>query len=231
MLKKDISVFGLYATRAGAENAMSTLKIAEYDSANISVLFPFIIDAPPSKETQAPKSSAVSAAKGAVVGGVLGSLVGMGLLGIPGVGPFLAAGPVVAALSFAGAGSAFGGIAGGLIAMGISDVDAKKYEVKIRKNEILLSVHNLSLDSSERAREILKLTGAEDITSSVEIPVNPGVPLDSDTVDGTPPSTLLESSLQPPSLKAAKAAERKKAIDYISPSQPLDVSGPPAHVA
>jgi len=107
MLKKDISVFGLYATRAGAENAMSTLKIAEYDSANISVLFPFIIDAPPSKETQAPKSSAVSAAKGAVVGGVLGSLVGMGLLGIPGVGPFLAAGPVVAALLFASrAGSA-----------------------------------------------------------------------------------------------------------------------------
>ncbi len=239
MFKKDTSVFGIYATRAGVENAVNTLKVAEYDSANISVLFPFNKDAPHEKETRSPEGPAVTAATGAVAGAVLGSIVGIGLLGIPGVGPFLAAGPVVAALSFAGAASAFSGIAGGLIAMGISEVEAKKYEGKIRKNGILLSVHNLDTISNGRAREILRVTGAEDITTTamtveplVEIPINKGVPLENAAiVNGQPSDTLPENSQLPSSITDIKPFETQKAAEYISPSQPLDLLGHLSNVA
>jgi hypothetical protein len=164
MFDKGASIFGIYATRVGVENAVKTLKLADYDSSNISVLSLFNKDAALECGLRSSESTASRAASDAVAGGALGSLVGIGLLGIPGVGPFLAAGPVVAALSFAGAASAFGGIAGGLIAMGVSDIEAKKYEGKIRKSGILLSIQNLSPISSVQAREILARTGAEDIT-------------------------------------------------------------------
>jgi hypothetical protein len=164
MFNKGASIFGIYATRAGVENAVNSLKLADYDRSNISVLSLFNKDAALESGLRSSESTAAGAASGAVAGGVLGSIVGIGLLGIPGVGPFLAVGPVVAALSFAGAASAFGGIAGGLIAMGVSDVEAKKYEGKIRKSGILLSIQHLSPNSSNQAREILARTGAEDIT-------------------------------------------------------------------
>jgi len=162
MFAKGISVFGIYATQTGVENAINALKVAEFDCAYVSVLYPFTKDAAREKETRVPNVPQASATTGDVAGGVLG----IGLLGIPGVGPFLAAGPVVAALSFAGAASAFGGIAGGLIAMGISEVEAKHYEGRIRKNGILLSLNNLTSISSVSAREILAGTGAEDITTN-----------------------------------------------------------------
>lgn len=229
MSAKGISVFGIYPTRAGVENAVTALCAADYDNSNFSVLYPFNKDAAHDKDARSPEGPTVGVESGAVTGGVLGSIVGIRLLGIPGVGPFLAAGPVVAALSFAGAASAFGGIAGGLIAMGISDVDAKKYEGQIRKNGILLAIHDLSAISSTQAGEILLSTGAEDITfnsgaeeTSAAIPVNLGMALlNAEIVNDKSPSALHENSQRPPSTKAIKTAELQNAAEYISPSQPL----------
>jgi hypothetical protein len=168
MYNKGTSIFGIYATRAEVEIAINTLRDAHYDSANISVLFPFTVDSAQKKERQRPEVPTLRKGSGAVADGVLGSVLRIGMLGIPGVGPFLAAGPVVAALSFVGAGSALGGIAGGLTAMGIPDAEAKQYESKIRKNGILLSVHELTQFTNAKAMEILKCTGAENITFTFE---------------------------------------------------------------
>lgn len=230
MSKKGTSVFGIYATRAGVKKAVDMLKAAEFDSENISVLFPYNKDAPHEKETRSPDGPVVAAATGVVAGGVVGSIVGIGLLGIPGVGPFLAAGPVVAALSFAGAASAFGGIAGGLIAMGISGDEAKKYEGKIRKNGILLSVHNLSPVTTERAREILSSTGAEDITTTAENPsavLVQRIPSEiAAIVNDKSPATLLENTPLSAASKHIKSSDAQKTAEYISPSLPLDVPAP-----
>jgi hypothetical protein len=167
MNNKGTSVFGIYATRTEVKIAVDSLKDAHYDSANISVLFPFTVDAEQKKDRRRPEVPTLRKCSG-VADGVLGSVLSIGMLGIPGVGPFLAAGPVVAALSFVGVGSALGGIAGGLTAMGIPDAEAKQYESKIRKNGILLSVHELTQFTNAKAMEILKCTGAENITFTSE---------------------------------------------------------------
>jgi len=120
------------------------------------------------KNTKAPEGAATGAGTGLVVGGALGWIVGIGALAIPGVGPFIAAGPIMAALAGAGVGSAVGGVAGGLIGMGIPEYEAKRYEGFIKKGGILLSVHTDNADSTKRAKEILTRTGAADISSTSE---------------------------------------------------------------
>jgi hypothetical protein len=150
MYNKGTSIFGIYATRAEVEIAVNTLRDAHYDSANISVLFPFTVDVAQKKERQRSEVPTLRKGSGAVADGVLGNVLRIGMLGIPGVGPFLAA---VAALSFVGVGSALGGIAGGLRAMGIPDAEAKQYESKIRKNGILLSVHELTQFTNAKAMD------------------------------------------------------------------------------
>ena len=165
-MAKNIAVYGIYRTREMVEHAVEEMKKADFRNADISVLFPegggtkeFAVE----KETKAPEGATTGAGTGAVVGGALGWLAGIGLLAIPGVGPFIAAGPIMAALAGAGAGGLAGGIAGALIGIGIPEYEAKRYEGRIKEGGILLSVHADDSAWKNKGKDILKHTGAEDI--------------------------------------------------------------------
>ena len=167
----NTAVFGIYATQEGVEAAVTELKNAGFRSTDISVLLPRNLgtkDLATTKATKAPEGVAAGASSGALIGGTLGWLVGIGALAIPGIGPLLAAGPIVAALAGVGAGGALGGITGALIGMGIPEYEAKRYEGRVRKGSILLSVHCDDAQWTRRAKSILDLTGAEDISATAE---------------------------------------------------------------
>jgi hypothetical protein len=121
------------------------------------------------KGTKAPEGAAAGAGTGAVIGGALGWLAGVGAIAIPGVGPFLAAGPIMAALAGAGVGGTAGGLVGALIGMGIPEYEAKRYVGRIRKGGILLSVHCDNSEWTSKAKDILERTGAEDVSSAGEV--------------------------------------------------------------
>ena len=171
MAGKNTAVFGLYRDESAVNAGVDGLRAAGYRNTDISVQFPDnrgTKDFAHEKNTKAPEGSVAGGASGLAIGGALGWLAGIGALAIPGIGPFIAAGPIVAALAGAGAGVAVGGLLGALVGMGIPEYEAKRYEGRIRSGGILLSVH---CDSSEwvgRAKQILKDTGAEDIGSAGE---------------------------------------------------------------
>jgi hypothetical protein len=165
------SVFCIAASEAQANQIVDRLKAANFSSNDISVLFPdkeTSRDFAHEKHTKAPEGIATGASSGGVLGGALGWLVGIGALAIPGVGPFIAAGPIMAALSGAAIGAAAGGIAGGLIGLGIPELEAKRYEGKIRAGNILLSVHTENSDQINSAEKIFKDCGATDICTTGE---------------------------------------------------------------
>jgi hypothetical protein len=167
----NTAVFGIYPSYSAVESAVDALKAADFRATDISVLFPENVgtkDFAHEKGTKAPEGATTGAGTGFVAGGILGWLVGIGALAIPGLGPFVAAGPIVSALAGAGAGGAIGGIAGALIGMGIPEYEAKRYEGRVKKGGILLSVHSDNSDWTKRAKEILERTGAEDISSTGE---------------------------------------------------------------
>jgi len=171
MAGKNTAAFGIFSTRFGVENAVDALKIAGYRNTDISVLFPFNEgnkEFAHEKNTKAPEGAVAGAGSGAVVGGALGWLVGIGMLAIPGVGPFIAAGPIMAALAGASVGGAVGGITGALIGMGIPEYEAKRYEGRVNKGGILLSVHCDSSEWTKKAKDILTKSGAEDVSSTGE---------------------------------------------------------------
>ena len=171
MSGKNTAVFGLYPNHSSAENGVETLKQAGFRNTDISVLFPENVgskDFGHEKGSKAPEGAATGAGSGAVLGGALGWLVGIGALAIPGLGPFVAAGPIMAALAGMGVGGAAGGITGALIGLGIPEYVAKRYEGRVRDGGILLSVHSDNVDWTRRAKEILERTGAQDISSSAE---------------------------------------------------------------
>ena len=144
MAGKNTAVFGIYRDRTSVENAVDVLRQEDFRNTDISVLFPEnqgTKDFAHEKNTKAPEGAATGAGSGAVIGGTLGWLTGIGALAIPGVGPFIAAGPIVAALAGVGVGGAIGGIAGALIGLGIPEYEAKRYEGRIKEGGILLSVH------------------------------------------------------------------------------------------
>ena len=165
------AVFGLVDTERQAEIIVENLKVAGFRNNDISVLFPDkggTRDFAHEKATKAPEGAAAGAGTGTVVGGVLGWFVGIGSLAIPGVGPFIAAGPIMAALAGAGVGAAVGGLSGALIGLGIPEYEAKQYEGKIRQGNILISVHSEDRDEVKRAKEIFERAGAHDISSTGE---------------------------------------------------------------
>jgi Alternative complex III, ActD subunit/Heat induced stress protein YflT domain len=167
----NTSVFGIYSSYRSAEHAVDALREAGFRSTDISVLFPENVgtkDFAHEKGTKAPEGATTGAGTGAVIGGTLGWLTGIGALAIPGLGPFIAAGPIMAALAGIGVGGAVGGVAGALIGMGIPEYEAKRYEGRITKGGILLSVHSDNSDWTKRAKTILEQTGAEDISSAGE---------------------------------------------------------------
>jgi hypothetical protein len=168
---KNTSVFGIYPTRVHAEEAVDALRTAGFRNTDISALFPDNVgtkDFAHEKNTKAPEGTAAGATSGAVLGGVLGWLAGIGALAIPGIGPLIAAGPIVGALAGAGAMGVAGGIVGALVGMGIPEYEAKRYEGRVKSGGILLSVHCDDSDWTSRAKDILKRTGAEDISSASE---------------------------------------------------------------
>src|SRR5512134_1886007 len=169
MAKK--SVFCIATSRGQADQIVGQLKDANFSNNDISVLFPdkgTTRDFAHEKNTKAPEGAVAGAGTGGLVGGALGWIVGIGALAIPGVGPFIAAGPIIAALSGAAIGAAAGGIAGGLIGLGIPELEAKRYEGKIKEGNILLSVHTENSDEIKRAKEIFTKAGAHDICTTGE---------------------------------------------------------------
>jgi hypothetical protein len=171
MAGKNTSVFGIYTDTTNAERAVQALKDAGFSNNDISALFPDkkgTKDFAHEKNTKAPEGATTGAGTGALLGGGLGWLAGIGALAIPGLGPFIAAGPIMAALAGAGVGGAVGGLTGALIGMGIPEYEAKRYEGRVKEGGILLSIHSDTSDEIKKAKEILERTGAQDISSSGE---------------------------------------------------------------
>jgi hypothetical protein len=170
-MAKNKSVFGIYSSRSAVENAVLALKNAGFQQSDVSVLLPENLgnrEIATEKNTKAPEGATAGAGSGAVIGGTLGWLVGIGALAIPGLGPFIAAGPIMAALAGAGVGGAVGGVSGALVGMGIPEFEAKRYEGRLQKGGILVSVHCDTSEEVKRAKDILQRTGAEDISTAGE---------------------------------------------------------------
>jgi hypothetical protein len=163
--------FALAKNEDHAIRIVEQLKAAGFSANDISVLFP---DKTGTKDfahehhTKAPEGAAAGAGTGGILGGALGWLVGIGALAIPGLGPFIAAGPIMAALSGAAAGAALGGIAGALIGLGIPEYEAKRYEGKIKEGHVLISVHTDNRTERSRAKQIFEQAAAEDIADTAE---------------------------------------------------------------
>jgi hypothetical protein len=171
MAGKNTSVYGLFRDRMHVEQGVDALMENGFRSEDISVLLPDNVgtkDFAHEKQTKAPEGATTGAGAGAVVGGTLGLLAGIGSLAIPGIGPFIAAGPIMGALAGIGTGGVVGGIIGALVGMGIPEYEAKRYEGMVREGHALLSVHCDNSDWVGRAKDVLKRAGAEDIGSAGE---------------------------------------------------------------
>src|SRR5689334_24144604 len=171
MEDKKTAVFGIYSTVGQAELAVDALVNEGFSHADVSVLMSDnegTRDFAHEKNTKAPEGTTTGAATGGVIGGTLGLLAGIGALAIPGVGPLIAAGPIVATLAGLGAGGAVGGILGALVGLGIPEYEAKRYEGRIKEGGVLLSAHCDTSEEIDRAKAILKRTGAADIASAGE---------------------------------------------------------------
>jgi len=170
-MAKNTAVYGIFRTRSQAENAVDRLVAAGFRTEDISVLLPENVgtkDFAHEKNTKAPEGTTTGAVTGGVVGGTLGLLAGIGALAIPGLGPFIAAGPIMGALAGLGAGGAVGGLVGALVGMGIPEYEAKRYEGRIKEGGILMSVHCDNSDWTKKAEELLKQAGADDVSSTGE---------------------------------------------------------------
>jgi hypothetical protein len=171
---KNKSVIGIVDGEGQAESIVGALQSGGFAPSDISVLLPDkrgTRDFAHEHNTKAPEGAAAGAAGGGLVGGTIGLLAGIGALAIPGLGPFIAAGPLMAALSGAAAGAAVAGVAGALIGLGIPELEAKRYEGKLRGGNLLIAVHVEQSEEQKRAEEILKRGGAHDVSSTSEASV------------------------------------------------------------
>ena len=171
MANKDTAVFGIYTSASHAESAVDRLLAAGFSNSDISVLLPddrSTRDFAHEKDTKAPEGATTGVTAGGIIGGTLGVLAGIGALAIPGLGPFIAAGPIMGGLAGLGVGGAVGGLVGALVGMGIPEYEAKRYEGHVKNGGVLLSVHCDTSEEIDRAKDLLKSTGAEDIASSGE---------------------------------------------------------------
>src|SRR6202049_4650447 len=171
MAGKNTAVFGIYPSYTTVEMGVDGLKAAGFSNRDISALLPQSTgskDFAHEKGTKAPEGATAGAGTGVVLGGAMGWLLGVGALAIPGLGPFIAAGPIMAALAGAGVGGAVGGVAGALVGMGIPEFEAKRYEGRVKDGGILISVHCDTSEEVKRAKDILQRTGAEDISTAGE---------------------------------------------------------------
>jgi hypothetical protein len=191
------AVYGIYGTRQDAEMAIDAMRSSGFRAEDISVLFPDnegTKDIGHEKHTKAPERAAAGATIAGIAGGALGWLASVGILAIPGIGAFVAAGPIMSALAGAGAGSVVGGLAGALVGAGIPEYEAKRYEGRIRSGGILLSVHCDNELMIGRAKELLRHTGAQGIAAGEEGKVSHRAKHDvvaQDPTDAAPPEKLL----------------------------------------
>jgi len=170
-MAKNTSVFGILRSRDQVERVIDALRMGGFRAEDISVLLPENIgnkEMGTEKATKSPEGATTGGATGAIAGGVLGWLAGIGALAIPGIGPFIAAGPIMAALAGMGAGAVLGGATGALVGIGIPEYEAKRYEGLVRNGGILISVHCDNSESTSRANDLLEHNGAEDISSTGE---------------------------------------------------------------
>jgi hypothetical protein len=171
MAGKNTAVFGIFRTRQDAEVGVDALIENGFRTEDISALLPEnegTKEFAHEKQTKAPEGATTGAGAGAVVGGTLGLLAGIGALAIPGLGPFIAAGPIMGALAGAGTGGVVGGLVGALIGLGIPEYEAKRYEGMVKEGGILLSVHCDTSEWVKRAKDTLERTGAHDVASAGE---------------------------------------------------------------
>jgi hypothetical protein len=171
IMSKNTAVFGIFPDRLAVEEAVEHLQSAGFRATDISVLFPDnqgTKDFAHEKNTKAPEGAASGVVAGGITGGVLGLLTGLGALAIPGLGPLIAAGPIVAALAGAGAVGTVGGIVGALVGMGIPEYEAKRYEGRVREGGVLLSVHCDNADWVKRAKDLLHQSGAQEVAAAGE---------------------------------------------------------------
>lgn len=171
MAGKNTAVYGIYSGRPAAEAAVDELLAAGYRNEDISVLLQDNVgtkDFAHEKATKAPEGTTTGAVAGGAIGGTLGLLAGVGALAIPGVGPLIAAGPIMATLAGIGSGGLVGGVVGALAGMGIPEFEAKRYEGRIKEGGVLLSVHSDNSEWTSKAKDILKRTGAQDVSSAGE---------------------------------------------------------------
>jgi hypothetical protein len=171
MAGKNTAAFGIYKSSVQAERAVDRILAAGFSNNDISVLLPDTQSAKEfahEKNTKAPEGATTGVTTGGIVGGTLGLLAGIGALAIPGLGPFIAAGPIMASLAGLGVGGAVGGLIGALVGMGIPEYEAKRYEGRVKDGGVLLSVHCDTSDEVSKAKDLLKQTGAEDISSAGE---------------------------------------------------------------
>lgn len=171
MSEKHTAVFGIYATVSNAEQGVDHLVSNGFSNSEISVLLPDDESTRAfahQKHTKSPEGTATGATAGGAVGGTLGLLAGIGALAIPGIGPLIAAGPIVATLAGVGAGGAVGGLIGALVGMGIPEYEAKRYEGAVKNGGTLLSVHCSTSEQVKAAKDALKATGAKDIAATGE---------------------------------------------------------------
>ena len=167
----NTSVFGAYRDTGALSGGLEALRSAGFRNTDISVLLPENAgtkDFVHQKDSKAPEGAAAGATTGAVVGGIVGWLAGIGALAIPGIGPLIAAGPIVALLAGAGAVGAAGGIVGTLVGLGIPEYEAKRFEGRVKSGGTLVSVHCDNSEWVKRAKKLLEDTGAEDVASSSE---------------------------------------------------------------
>jgi hypothetical protein len=165
------AVYGIVRTQLEAADIVDRMKVEGFDRGDISVLVAsqagtrdFALE----HETKAPEGAATGAGTGALLGGALGWLTGIGALAIPGVGPLIAAGPIMAALGGAAVGGAVGGVTGALIGLGIPEFEAKRYEERVKGGHVLIAVHAENSDQVDRAKTIFEAAGAEDVTTASE---------------------------------------------------------------
>jgi len=179
-MSKNNTVIGIVETEIQAEKIVNALQSAGVAPGDVSVLLPDkrgTRDFAHEHNTKAPEGAVAGVAGGGLVGGTIGLLAGIGALAIPGLGPFIAAGPLMATLSGAAAGAAVGGVTGALIGLGIPEIEAKRYESKLRGGNILLAVHVDDSEERKRVEEILKRNDAHDITSTSEASVPKAKPV------------------------------------------------------
>jgi hypothetical protein len=174
MESKKTAVFGIYPTVNAAERAVDAMIHAGFDSSTVSVLIPSQeseADFAHEKHTKAPEGTATGATTGGVLGGALGLMVGIGALAIPGLGPFIAAGPIMTTLAGIGVGGTVGGLVGALVGMGLPEYEARRYEGRLKEGGVLLSVHCDTADEIRRAKGLLTGTGATDVAAVGEAAV------------------------------------------------------------